>query len=203
MRHDFLDRYSRLESPVHRLSASVKLAAAILLVLTLVLVPISQTWFFAAAAVFLALALILSRVPAMFTLKRLLLLEPFVAGMSILMLLRPDGLTAFLSVFVRSTLCLLTMILLSNTTPFAGILQVFRRIGFPALLVTLLALMYRYLFVLIDEGERMQRARVSRTFTHRRRQIWRMLATVASQLFIRSSEGAERIYAAMCARGWR
>jgi energy-coupling factor transporter transmembrane protein EcfT len=29
------------------------------------------------------------------------------------------------------------------------------------------------------------------------------MATVISQLFIRSSERAERIYAAMCARGWR
>ncbi len=203
MRHDFLDRYSRLDSPVHRIPAIVKSATALLLVITLVVVPLSQTWVFAAAAVILVLAAVASRVPLSFIVKRLLLLEPFVLGVAILMLFRPDGMTVFLSIFVRSTLCLLTMILLSNTTPFSGLLEVFRRLGAPALLVTLLALMYRYLFVLIDEAERMQRARVSRTFTKGRTHVWRLLATVVSQLFIRSSERAERIYSAMCARGWR
>jgi cobalt/nickel transport system permease protein len=203
MRHDFLDRYSRLDSPVHRIPAIVKFATALLLVITLVVVPLLQTWVFAAAAVILVLAAVVSRVPLSFIVKRLLLLEPFVLGVAILMLFRPDGMTVFLSIFVRSTLCLLTMILLSNTTPFSGLLEVFRRLGAPALLVTLLALMYRYLFVLIDEAERMQRARVSRTFTKGRTHVWRLLATVVSQLFIRSSERAERIYSAMCARGWR
>jgi cobalt/nickel transport system permease protein len=203
MRHDFLDRYSRLDSPVHRIPAFVKFAAALLLVIALVVTPLSERWFFAVAAVSLVVAAIVSRVPLSFIGKRLLLLEPFVLGVGILMLLRPDGVMVFFSIFVRSTLCLLTMILLSNTTPFAGLLHVFRGMGAPALLVTVLALMYRYLFVLIDEAERMQRARVSRTFTRGRTHLWKLLATVVSQLFIRSTERAERIYSAMCARGWR
>lgn len=203
MRHDFLDRYSRLDSPVHRVPAFVKLGAALLLVIALVVTPPSERWFFAAAAAVLVLTAVVSRVPLWFVLKRLLLLEPFVLGVGILMLLRPDGLSVFLSILVRSTLCLLTMILLSNTTPFSGLLQVFRRLGAPALLVTVLALMYRYLFVLIDEAERMQRARISRTFTSGRTHLWKLLATVMSQLFVRSTERAERIYSAMCARGWR
>jgi cobalt/nickel transport system permease protein len=73
----------------------------------------------------------------------------------------------------------------------------------PALLVTTLALMHRYLFVLLDESERMRRARSSRTFWRQRRARWRMLGTVVGQLFVRASERAERIYAAMCARGWK
>jgi cobalt/nickel transport system permease protein len=95
------------------------------------------------------------------------------------------------------------MVLLSNTTPFADLLRVLKAWRMPALLVTTLSLMYRYLFVLVDEAQRMQRARASRTFTPKRRRAWRTMATVISQLFIRSSERAERIYAAMCARGWR
>ena len=63
--------------------------------------------------------------------------------------------------------------------------------------------MYRYLFVLIDEAERMQRARRSRTFTSERSHVWKSLAALVGQLFVRSTERAERIYAAMCARGWR
>jgi cobalt/nickel transport system permease protein len=95
------------------------------------------------------------------------------------------------------------MILLSNTTPFSEVLRVLRHVRVPALLITTLALMYRYLFVLVDEGERMKRAHACRSFVRQRRFRWRTMATVAGQLFIRSTERAERIYAAMCARGWR
>jgi cobalt/nickel transport system permease protein len=63
--------------------------------------------------------------------------------------------------------------------------------------------MYRYLFVLVDEAERMQRARRSRTFTRLRTHAWESRASLVGQLFVRSTERAERIYAAMCARGWR
>jgi len=95
------------------------------------------------------------------------------------------------------------VVLLANTTPFSELLPVLRRVRVPALLVTTLALMHRYLFVLADEAERMRRARAARSFTRGRHFAWRALATVAGRLFIRASERAERIYAAMCARGWQ
>ncbi len=136
-------------------------------------------------------------------LKRLLLLEPFVFGIAILAFFQENGAIVFVSIVIRSTLSLLTILLLTNTTPFAEVLQVLRKYHFSPLFVTVLALMYRYLFVLIDEVERMQRARRSRLFQRNRLQLWRMLSTMIGQLFVRSSERAERIYAAMCARGWK
>jgi len=203
MRHDFLDRYSRLESPVHRWPAGVKLATAFLLVLLLVLTPLATRWFFAMVAAGLCGAALAARIPFSYLGKRLLLVEPFVLGMAVLTLLQPGGRVVFLGIVVKSTLCLLTMVLLASTTPFAELLRVLRRARVPALLVTTLALLYRYLFVLVDETERMNRARHSRTFTGRRWGTWKTLADVIGQLFVRSTERAERIYAAMCARGWK
>jgi len=55
----------------------------------------------------------------------------------------------------------------------------------------------------VDEAQRMKRARMSRTFTARRSRSWHAMSTVLSGLFLRASERAERIYAAMSARGWR
>jgi len=100
-------------------------------------------------------------------------------------------------------LSLATMVLLAATTPFADLLAVLRRLRVPRLLVTTIALMYRYLFVLADEAQRLRRARQSRTFTASRRHAWRSLATVVGQLFVRATARAERIYAAMVARGYR
>jgi len=203
MRHDFLDRYSRFDSPIHRLPTGVKLVAALALVLAIVFLPQSRLVLLAPMALFLLAAAGLSRIPWRFLLWRVILLEPFVLGVAILALFQPDGWRLFIILVVKCTFCLLTMVLLSNSTPFSDLLRVLKSWRMPALLVTTLSLMYRYLFVLVDEGQRMRRARESRTFVPQRAWAWRTLATVVSQLFIRSSERAERIYAAMCARGWR
>ena len=199
MRHDFLDRYSRLDSPIHRLPAAIKLTGALVLLVATIslrqaLVPVAVVLIVVAAA---------SHIPIEFLLKRLLLLEPLALGVALLALFQPQGGGIFAFLVAKSTLCLLTMILLSNTTSFSEVLRVLRRVHVPALLITTLSLMYRYLFVLVDEADRMKRARTCRSFVRRRRFRWHTMATVAGQLFIRSTERAERIYEAMCARGWR
>jgi len=203
MRHDFLDRFSRLDSPIHRLPPALKLGASLALVLTVVLVPPARPAALVGLAVVLAVVAVLSRIPVLFLVGRLILLEPVVLGVASLGLLQPGGWRTFLFLVVRSTLCLGIMVLLSNTTPFSDLLHVLTAARVPVLVVTTLSLMDRYEFVLVDEAGRMKRARASRIFTSRRVRSWQTLATVVSQLFIRSSERAERIYAAMCARGWR
>ena len=78
-----------------------------------------------------------------------------------------------------------------------------RRMKVPGLLITTLTLMHRYLFVLMDESQRMNRARASRTLRRSKSFTWAFSADVIGRLFVRASERAERIYLAMCARGWK
>jgi cobalt/nickel transport system permease protein len=82
-------------------------------------------------------------------------------------------------------------------------LRILRRAHVPAVMVTILALMYRYIFVLIDEMERLNRARQSRTFANRKRFTWYSLSLIIGQLFVRSAQRAERVFGAMSARGWK
>jgi cobalt/nickel transport system permease protein len=203
LRDRFLSPYQHGSSAVHRLPAGAKLAAAVACVLLVVLLPRAAWWFYAAAAAGLTSIALVARADLRQMLLRLLLLEPFVLGIALLALLRPGGLPLFLSMLTKSTLCLATVILLTATTRFSDLLAVLWRIRMPALLVTTLALMHRYLFVQVEEMERMQRARRSRTFAAGRSSNWRSSAQVAGQLFVRTSERAERVYLAMCARGWK
>lgn len=203
MRIELFESHHRPDSPVCRLPAAVKLAVAVALVLATVLWPVGQPVGFALVAAVLLAVAAASRIPAVFLAKRLLLFEPIALGVAALAVFQPDGWRMFAIILVRTHLCLLAMILLSSTTPFAELLRVLQRLRVPALLVTTMALMYRYLFVLADETGRMGRARASRTFLPRRRAAWWLQAGIIGQLFIRSTERAERIYAAMCARGWR
>jgi cobalt/nickel transport system permease protein len=190
-------------SPVHRLSAGLKLGVALVVILGTALFPVDWRAWFASAVVLLLVVALTSRIAPWFLLKRLLLLSPFVLGVALANAFQPATRAGWRELALRGLLCLATVILVSNTTPFNEVLRVLRRVRVPALLVTTLALMHRYLFVLADERERMRRARASRSFARGRRFAWHMLATVAGQLFIRASERAERIYDAMCARGWK
>ena len=191
------------DSLVYRLPAALKLGVALVIIVATVLVPIQWRAWFIGVAMLLVLTAGLSRLPLFFLFRRLLVLSPFVLGVVLVNAFQPAGRDRWLAVAIKSVLCLLTVILVSNTTPFSQILRVLKSIRVPALLITTLALMHRYLFVLMDESERMRRARASRTFTRGRRFHWNTLATVVGQLFIRASERAERIYDAMCARGWK
>ena len=201
MQYCLMDHYSRLESPIHRLPPLLKLAATFGLILTMVIIPLSAL--FLGVALFLASVTVISRISPLFLLKRLLVLEPFVLGVAALAFFQPDGARVFLMVVIRSTLCLFSMILLIGTTPFTELLIALRRLRIPPLLTTTLALMYRYLSLFMDESRRLRIAQASRTFSRSRRRTWQLLALVIGQLFVRSTERAERIYAVMCARGWK
>jgi len=190
-------------SPVHRLPAAIKLGATLVLIAGTVLLPWAwHAWFIAVVALLIVAAL-LSRIELAFLGRRLLLLSPFVLGVVLVNALQSSVHARWPALAARSGICLFTVVLLANTTPFGKVLGVLRSARVPPLLVTTLALMHRYLFVLLDESERMRRARASRTFQRQRRARWRVLGTVVGQLFVRASARAERIYAAMCARGWK
>lgn len=203
MHHGLSDPYQPGSSPVHRLAPAVKLAAASGFVFAVVLLP-RGTWpAYAAAALALVAAATASRVPLRRLGARLLVVEPFALGVAGLSLLQRGGVVVFLALLAKSTLCLASIVLLGATTRFSDILQTLARLRVPSLLVTTLALLYRYLYVLVEEMGRMHRARRSRTFVRGRWFAWRSSATVIGHLFLRTSERAERIYAAMCARGWK
>lgn len=188
---------------MHRVSARWKLVAALLVILVVALMPRRPHALYWIPAVFLLVLWPLSRMPAGYALKRILFAEFFILGITLLTLLAPGSAPVFLATLIKSNLCIFVTVLLAWTTPFHEIVHELRRLRFPAVMLTTLALMYRYLPVLAEESGRMQRARASRAFTCGRALDWRSLAAVLGRLFIRSVDRAERIYLAMCARGWK
>ncbi len=189
--------------PAGKLPASAKLAASLLVVVAVALMPRRPDSLYWLPAALLAVTWAWTRMPCSHVWTRLVVVEPFVLAIALLSLVRPESAPIFFAAIIKSNLCLLTMLLLTFTTPFPELLQVLRRGRVPPAMLTTLALMVRYLPVLAEESRRMQRARASRTFTRRRRVVWTSLGAVAGQLFARTADRAERIYLAMCARGWK
>ena len=181
----------------------LKLLVALLLITFSALLPRRPDWLYLVPAASLLVLWPLSAMPLSYIWRRLLVIEIFVLGIALLSLMNPATTPIVLSAMLKSNLCAFTLLLLTWTTPFADILQELRRLRLPGVILTTLTLMYRYLPVLLEESRRMQRARASRTFSRQRRLAWQNLSLIIGQLFVRSAERAERIYLAMCARGWK
>ena len=97
MHRHLLDSYGHLDSPIHRRPAWLKVIAALATVVLLVVAPPSVILFASIALILFVIAAI-SRIPAMFLAKRLVLLEPFVLGVAVLTLFQPHGGVRFLVV---------------------------------------------------------------------------------------------------------
>ncbi|MFZ1055210.1 MAG: CbiQ family ECF transporter T component [Opitutaceae bacterium] len=190
------------EPPGGRWPPKVTVPGSLALIVAITLTPGTRPVWFAAEAALLLAGMALARVSAAAVARRLLILSPFVAGAAFAAAFGAGG-TDWRILALRSGLCLVTVILLSQTTSFSELLGFFRAAHVPSLLITTLALMHRYIFVLAEESARMGRARASRTFNRSRPFAWVAAASVVGQLFIRASERAERVYDAMCARGWK
>lgn len=217
MQHAFLDKYSDLNSPVHRVDARVKIVGFLAIIVICISTPASSFKVFLAYFALLLCLLLLSRIPPMHVIKRMAVVLPFILMVAIFipffkkgggsynlgpLVVSTGGLLVLWNVTVKSLISILAVILLSSTTPFPQLLKGMERLRVPKLLIALLSFTYRYIFILVDEVQRMRRARDSRGW--RGRWLWegKVIGHMISTLFIRSYERGERVYAAMLARGY-
>ncbi|MCX6053430.1 MAG: cobalt ECF transporter T component CbiQ [Chloroflexi bacterium] len=215
-------------SLIHQLDARVKIIFTLAFIVFLNLTPL-KAW--PAYILFLTLSLsvtLFSRLGIGLVLRRAFLALPFVlAALPLIFIGSPpyvavpffpeipvyfslEGLGRFTSIALRSWISVQAAILLTATTRFPDLLIALRQLKIPKLFVAIIGLMWRYLFVIGEEVIRMMRARASRSATvlgsHQAHGAlyWRARVTgsMAGNLFLRSLERSDRVYAAMLSRGY-
>ena len=77
-----------------------------------------------------------------------------------------------------------------------------RAFRIPHVFLLILAFLYRYQFLLVDEAERMLRALQSRGYRARSLLHARVIGSLLGMFLLRSYERSERVYAAMASRGF-
>ncbi|QSV45644.1 cobalt ECF transporter T component CbiQ [Geobacter benzoatilyticus] len=112
------------------------------------------------------------------------------------------GWISFLSIIIRAALTVGGALALVAVTGFTGVCMALERFGVPRPFVVQLLFLYRYIFVLGDEGVRMARARELRSFAERGMGLQSYAALIGS-LLLRTWDRAERIHMAMLSRGFR
>lgn len=204
MRHAFIDTYASLETPLHRLDVKAKLIFLIIFLLTIIFTPIKYIPLFLLYSFATITLVFLSKVPLSFILKRFVHLLPFIILISISFLFKKEeGLFLFANCVVKACLIIVLVLIVSSTTKFNQLLEALRQLKTPALFISLLSFMYRYLFLLEDQLLRTKRAYDCRNINKTNNfGAVRILSNILAVLFIRTYERAERIYLAMCARGY-
>ena len=216
MKHDFIDKYSNLDSVIHHLDPRVKL---LLCFSFLILIAITHNLkLLAIYGGILSVLLVLSRVPPGFYLKKLLLITPLVTVFSFFIYLaylfknRIDFTVEALSRYypVWETLALtaakiyisiLVITLLVSSTRFNDLLWSLRRFKLPLVVTILSKLVYTYIFIFIDELHRTLRAYKSRTPVRRVPRV-KVYGYIAAGILLRSMDRSDYIYRAMISRGF-
>lgn len=227
MHSDAFDRYHETESFVHHLDPRVKVVVTIAFILSNALLPDGAWIAFGLAWLFLLFVNALSNLGVAFTFKRSFVALPFaLVAITVLfsipgkplstfhflmwnLTITDMGLLRFMSILVRSWLSVQMAILLVATARFPDIIHALEHLRVPMILTTIIAFLYRYLFVLVDEVFRLLRAREARSAAAPGSRsggsvAWRagVAGNMAGQLFLRSYERSDRVYNAMLARGY-
>jgi cobalt/nickel transport system permease protein len=218
------DKHVQGTSFLHRLDPRAKLVMALSLILCAVFTPTARWEVFAALGAAILVGIALSGLGPRLVFGRSLLALPFTLA-AVPVLFRhggpqlfevpllgwtatEEGLRILTSILLRSWISVLAATILTATTESDRLLRGLRSFGVPRLLVATTSFMWRYVFVIVEEAQRLMTAREARSPRGQGRLggslSWRagVAGNMVGSLFLRSLSRSERVYAAMLARGY-
>lgn len=111
------------------------------------------------------------------------------------------GWLSFASIVLRFSLTVSAALTLVACTGIHRLCAGLERMGLPRVFAVQLCLLYRYLFVIVDEGLRMKRGVAMRSMG-RRTLRFSTYVSLVGHLLLRSMDRAQRVYQAMVSRGF-
>jgi len=199
---DEIDRHAR-SSRLIGFDPRVKLGSSIAFIVVLAFLrqPL-PLWI---AITFIVVMVEISGIPLRHIGRAFLLAFPFIFFASLTLLFTSNWTNA-LMMGIRISASVLTLLLMISTTPFFDTLKALRWYRVPPLMCNLMMFTYRFIFVLMDEMDRMSLARKARGFSGGRslldRSAFRTISNTVGMVFVRANQRAGHIYDALLARGY-
>jgi len=200
-----LDALSARDVPLARLDPRAPLLVTLLLSVLAASFPRGEVLALLPFLAWPASLASLGGVPARPLLRALLVPLPFVllaALPALFVAPGPEGRAIAASVLLRFLVTASSALLLAAVWGLPALAWALGRLGVPAVLVTQLLVLWRYLFVLGEEALRMERSRAMRSFGGRGREL-ALAGPFLGTLLLRSQDRAERIDRALRARSFR
>ncbi len=208
-----LDELARKGTFIHRLNPLVKLITTVTYLAVVISFDKYEILSLFPYLLYPILVAVLSDIPVGLLRRRILLAEPFLIGVSLLNLFFDrqviwfgqvavaGGWIAMGSLALKGTLTVMASLLLIATAGLDGTAAALRRLRIPRLLVWQLLLTYRYIAVLLEEVDRVLTAYALRAPGSRGIRLGHM-GSIVGQLLLRTMDRAQRVYQAMCLRGF-
>ncbi|NLM82809.1 MAG: cobalt ECF transporter T component CbiQ [Candidatus Methanoculleus thermohydrogenotrophicum] len=111
-----------------------------------------------------------------------------------------DGVNLAILLLARVFGGMCSLFFIALTTPMTEVFDILRRLGVPSVLIDLAMLIYRFIFILIEEAGQIYRAQVMRLGYGRFRESVNSFGMLAGALFLRTWESGEALVLAMDAR---
>jgi len=209
-----MDELSRLASPMHRLDARAKALVTLAFIVVVVSFPLHTVSALTPFLLFPMTLLALGQIPLRPILKKILIAAPFALLVGIFnpfldrepvttigAFTVTGGWMSFGSIMLRFILTVGAALSLIACTGMNRLSASLEQLGVPRVFVVQLLFLYRYLFVISDEGSKMFRS-VELRSEKGRPLSFRVYGSLLGTLLIRAMDRAERVYRAMIARGF-
>ena len=209
-----LDLLALRQTPVHRLDPRAKVLTTLCFIVCVVSFDRYQISAMLPFMIYPAVLMAVGDLPFGYILRKIIIVIPFalliglfnpVFDRQVLMQIGSldiwGGWISCFSILIRAILTASAAIILVAITGFPAICEALEKLKMPQTFAVQLLFLYRYIFVLTDEGVRTARARQLRTFGKRGLGI-RHFGSLVGHLLLRTWERAERIHMAMLARGF-
>jgi len=209
-----LDRLATGDTGIHRLDPRSKVLVTLVFIVSVVSFGKYELSAMIPFFIFPVVMVALGNLPAVYIAKKIALLCPFalVVGMfnpvfdrQVILHLGPlaisGGWISFASIGIRAVLTVGIALILVGVTGFSAVCRALEQMGMPQVFVVQLLFLYRYIFVLTEEGARTARARELRSFGKKGMEL-KSFGSLVGHLLLRTWERAERVYRAMLCRGF-
>jgi cobalt/nickel transport system permease protein len=208
-----MDDLAKKDTFIHRIHPLAKIISTVLYLLVVVSFDRYEISRLLALFFYPILIFALGELPVKPILYRLLLVEPLVIGVGILNPLFDSqvvmlagfeisrGWVTFLAILIKGGLTVTAALLLIATTSMDRLAEALRMLKIPRIFVLQLLMTYRYISVLLEEVATILRAYSMRAPRQKgiQRSAW---GSLAGQLLLRTFDRAQRVYQAMCLRGF-
>jgi cobalt/nickel transport system permease protein len=202
MTHQWHDSYRHQTTPAHHLDPRSKLFVGMAFIGIVLLTPRFNRIQAACYPALIVVCALLAGIAWKPFLARILTVLPFALVMLVSAFFSHASTGRMIDILAKAGCSIAVMSLLILTTPFPDLLRALEQLRVPSMLVMFLAFLYRYGEVLYEEAAQLERAWAARYFGRFWFRQWFHMGHVLAALFVRSYERAERVFAAMQARGF-
>lgn len=209
-----LDQLATGDTVIHRLDPRAKVVVTLFFIITVVSFGRYELTALLPFFIFPAVIIALGNLPVVYIVKKVTVIIPFALAVGMLnplfdrqvffhfgTMAITGGWISFASIVVRAVLTAGGAMILVAVTGYPAICMALERMGMPQPFAVQLLFLYRYIFVLAEEGVRMSRARELRSFGNKGKGI-QSYGPLFGHLLLRTWLRAERIHMAMMARGF-